>query len=488
MSFDKSADYYCSIVREVAKLPTETEWVEFKHNEAGAEEMGEYISALSNSAALIGKVKAYLIWGVDDTTHEIIGTTFKPREAKVGNEEIENWILRHLSPKIEFTFYELEMEGKPVVLFEIGAAFRHPVQFKNVEYIRVGSYKKKLKDFPEKERDLWRVFDQTHFEQGIAKDELSEEDVLSLIDYPAHFTLLHIPLPESRENILKSLVAERLLFKGANGKWNITNLGAILFARDLSKFSSLKRKAMRVVQYKGENRIETIREQIGNKGYACGFEGLVEYINTVVPSNEVMGKALRKDLPMFPELAIRELVANALIHQDFYLTGTSPMIEIFTNRIEITNPGKPLVETDRFIDGPPKSRNEALASLMRRIGVCEERGSGVDKVIFESEFYQLPAPLFEETPEHTRAVLFAHIDFQDMGKEDRIRACYLHACLQYVQRRRMTNASLRERFGLEESKGASVTRIINAALEGGMIKKIGVSEARKNAKYVPYWS
>ncbi len=100
---------------------------------------------------------------------------------------------------------------------------------------------------------------------------------------------------------------------------------------------------------------------------------------------------------------------------------------------EITNPGRPLVKTDRFLDSPPKSRNEALASFMRRIGVCEERGSGVDKVIFQTEFYQLPAPLFEETDEHTRSVLFAHKDFKDMGKEDRIRACYLHACLQYVQ-------------------------------------------------------
>ena len=205
-------------------------------------------------------------------------------------------------------------------------------------------------------------------------------------------------------------------------------------------------------------------------------------------SNEVVGKALRKDVPMFPDLAIRELVANTLIHQDFYITGTAPMIEIFTNRIEITNPGKPLVNTDRFLDSPPKSRNEALASLMRRIGVCEERGSGVDKVIFETEFYQLPAPLFEETPEHTRAVLFSHIDFKEMCKEDRIRACYLHSCLQYVRRKYMTNSSLRERFGVEESKGAQMTRIINGATTEGLIKKVGAITSRKVAKYWPYWS
>src|SRR5690606_3908671 len=136
----------------------------------------------------------------------------------------------------------------------------------------------------------------------------------------------------------------------------------------------LKRKAMRVVAYKGDDRIQAEREQEGGKGYAAGFEGLIGYVNTLVPTNEVIEQALRKTVPMYPELAVREVVANAIIHQDFSVTGAGPMVEIFKNRMEITNPGEPLVSTDRFVDTPPKSRNEALASLMRRFGVCEERG------------------------------------------------------------------------------------------------------------------
>jgi len=481
-------EYLKSIVTELTKLPKETEWFEFKHNEISPQECGEYISALSNSATLMGKVSAYLIWGIDARTHDIVGTTFKPKEFKVGNEELENWLLHNLSPKINFTFQKLVIEGKPIVLLEIKPAFRHPVRFKNIEYIRVGSYKKKLKDFPEKERELWRIFDKIPFEQGIVKEHLSDEEVLSLIDYPAYFSLLNTPLPDSRSGIINALESDELLCRGESGRWNITNLGAILFARDLTKFSSLKRKIVRVIQYKGINRNETIREQSDRKGYANGFEELVGFINTIIPTNEVIEKALRKEVPMFPDIAIRELVANALIHQDFYIAGTSVMIEIFPDRMEITNPGRPLVKTDRFLDSPPKSRNEALASFMRRIGVCEERGSGVDKVIFQTELYQLPAPLFEETDEHTRIVLFAHKDFEDMEKEDRVRACYLHVCLQYVQHKKMTNRSLRDRFGISEKEGAKATRIINATLKKGLIKKVGVSEARKAAKYVPYWA
>ena len=101
-------------------------------------------------------------------------------------------------------------------------------------------------------------------------------------------------------------------------------------------------------------------------------------------------------------VAVRELVANALIHQDFSITGAGPMVEIFEGRIEVTNPGEPLVATDRFLDSPPKSRNESLASLMRRFRICEERGSGIDKVVSQIELYQLPPPLFEVPPGSTR--------------------------------------------------------------------------------------
>lgn len=488
MTVDRPDDYLISIVRELCKLPRETEWLEFKHNNTNPEDIGEYLSALANSAALLGKVNAYLVWGVDDKTHDIIGTTFKPGEVKVGAEELENWLLRLLSPKINFHFYELMVDNQALVLLEIGAAFRHPVQFKGIEFIRVGSYKKKLKDFPEKERELWRVFDQTPFEQEVSAENVSADEVFRLLDYPAYFDLLSLPLPEGREGILAALEGDEMIATGKGGKWNITNLGAILFAKNLLDFRNLKRKAVRIVLYKGESRVETIREQEGVKGYAAGFEDLISFISNLLPSTEVIGSALRKAVPMFPELAIRELVANAIIHQDFHFTGSNPMVEIFSTRVEITNPGLPLVKTDRFLDCPPKSRNEAIASFMRRIGVCEERGSGIDKVVLQTELSQLPAPLFETTDEHTRAVLFAHREFREMSKEDRNRACYLHACLKYVQRNLMTNTTLRERFGIEAKNSAMASRIIRDTLAANLIRCHDGSVGSKARKYLPWWA
>ncbi|OFZ86044.1 MAG: transcriptional regulator [Betaproteobacteria bacterium RBG_16_64_18] len=488
MTTDRHSDYLVSLVRELCKLPRETEWVEFKLNNADPQKIGEYLSALANAAALNGKAFAYLVWGVEDETHRIVGTSFSPAATRKGNEPLETWLLRLLTPKIHFRFHELTIDGATVVVLEIGRAFRHPVRFQSEEFIRIGTVKKPLKEAPDRERALWRIFDQTSFEELIAVERTSADEVLRLLDYPAYFDLLELPLPANRNGILKALADDDLIHPCEAGGWDITNLGAVLFAKRLDDFRSLRRKAMRVIQYRGTSRVETIKEQVGGKGYASGFEGLIDFINGLLPSNEVIGQALRKTVPMFPEPAVRELVVNALIHQDFFVTGAGPMVEIFASRIEITNPGEPLVDTQRFVDTPPKSRNEKLASLLRRFRICEERGSGIDKVIRQVELFQLPAPIFEVPDGFTRTVLFAHCPLNKMDKADRVRAVYQHACLHYVTRVHVTNTSVRERFGIEPKNSAVASRLIREALEAGLIRLVNEDAADRLRAYVPHWA
>lgn len=483
-----SQNYLISLVQELRKLPSETEWLEFKLNKDDPEMIGQRISALSNSAALVGKNTAYLIWGIDDQTHDIKGTHFDYRTKKIGNEELENWLLHSISPKIHFKFHSIRIDDHSIVILEIPRAEHSPVQFQSKAYIRIGSYTKELKNNPDRERQLWRIFDQTPFEKLPARQNVGDQEILQLLDYPSYFELMEADLPSNRAKILSRLKDESFIMKNDSGSWDILNLGAILFARKLSSFEKLSRKALRVIHYKGNSRLETLHEQVGNKGYACGFEGLIDSINARIPHHEVLGTALRKNVPMFPEIAIRELVANALIHQDLFQTGTGPMIEIFDDRLEISNPGIPLIDTDRFLDSPPKSRNEALASIMRRVGICEERGSGIDKVVTQTEVFQLPAPCFETTPEHTRSVLFAHKDFESMGMIERVHACYMHACLKYLMHDYMTNESLRVRFGISSNKISSVSRVISAAKKKNLIVPAEEGQGNKFARYLPHWT
>jgi len=266
-------------------------------------------------------------------------------------------------------------------------------------------------------------------------------------------------------------------------------LGAILLAKELNAFSSsLARKAVRFVLYEGTNKLKTRNEVTGNRGYASGFEHLVNFVHRAALQNYFVEEVLRKDVKMFPKQAIRELIANALVHQDFQSTGNCVMVEMYMDRIEISNPGIPSIDVIRFID-EYRSRNERLADLMRRFGICEEKGSGIDKVVNTVEVSQLPAPDFRVGETRTTAILFAHQDFADMNKADRVRACYQHCCLRYVSNQRMTRQTLRERFHLDKSKKTVVSQIIGATKKEGLIKpEKSDSTSTRYARYLPFWA
>lgn len=391
-------------------------------------------------------------------------------------------------PRIDIKIHEVEIEGRTLAVFEIPAARHTPVRFKDTEFIRVGSYKKKLKDFPEKESALWALLREYRFEQDVALQDVEGGAVLTLLDYPAYFDLTKQPLPPDRNAILTRLLEERIIIKRLHGGYDITNFGAILFAKELRHFGPLSRKALRVIVYKGQNRVETTREQLGVKGYAVGFASAITFINNLLPMNEKIGQALRKEVRVYPPIAIRELIANALIHQDFSVSGAGPMVELFDDRIEITNPGRSLIDTLRFIDQPPRSRNEDLAAFMRRINICEERGSGIDKVVSAVEAFQLPPPDFRSSEDNTISV-YSDRPLARMTSEERIRACYQHACLRYVSNDRMTNSSLRERFAIEERNYSMASRIISDTIQARLIKSFDPQSAsKKQASYVPFWA
>jgi len=475
-----------TIIADIQASPKESEWVEVKVNNYKPELIGEYISALANGAAYMGQSKAYLAFGIDDSTHALVGTTYKPKEDKIGNQEIENWIATQLSPRIDSNIQEITINEKRIVVFIIDSAGNTPVKFKGTAWIRVGTYKKPLSEHPERERKIWQNTKNSSFENKIALSGINADAVLNVIDYPSVFRLLNIPLPENKIGILEKLAEEKIIHKRA-ASYDVTNLGAILFASELKHFSSLSRKAVRVIFYKDNSRINAIKEQVGGKGYAIGFKNLVDYISSNLPVNEQIGSAIRVDTPMYPPIAIREFVANALIHQDFSIGGTSPMVEVFKTRIEITNPGKPLIDTLRFIDHSPVSRNEQLASMMRRMNFCEERGSGVDRAIEQCEIYQLPAPDFQKEDDFTRVLMFAPKTMRQMNREDKIRACYQHCCLQYITGEKMTNETLRKRLNIAQENYSIASRIIADTINERLVKLEDTSRSRKYAQYIPVW-
>lgn len=298
---------------------------------------------------------------------------------------------------------------------------------------------------------------------------------------------MKIPYPTERSGVLERFGSEGLI-ADRNGSWDISNLGAVVFAKDVNHFAGMSRRAARFIQYEGNNKLNTRLDLAGNKGMAIGFEGLVEFVSSHIEQNEVLAKALREDVKMFPTIAIRELIANALIHQDFSESGSSVRIELYSDRLEVTNPGIPLISTDRFID-EYKSRNEKLADLMRRLRICEEKSSGIDKVVTAAEVFQLPPPDFRVGEVHTSVVMFAHKEFEAMNRQERIRACYQHCCLKYVMNEVTNNQTLRDRFQLTSKKAEAISRIFRDTQDAELIKLADPTAASTRYRaYVPFWA
>ncbi|MCY4445214.1 MAG: putative DNA binding domain-containing protein [Rhodobacteraceae bacterium] len=483
------SEYYPELVQKLCNLPQETEWVEFKRNNSDPLRIGELISALSNSAHLSQKEYGWLVWGIEDKSHQIVGTTFVPEKEHKGQEPLVNWLQRLLSPKIPIEFIPCKVSNNDIVILKIPAAQNQPTRFRGKASIRIGSSCKSLNDYPEHERKLWLGFEKKPFEKRPAVIGLRPKEVINLLDCDSFFELLCEPKPSDLDSVLAKLRHEDFLKEDDAGRWSITNLGAILFAKDLNNFQELKRKPLRLIQYNGNDRTvpQPYRFEYCN-GYAVSFSELIKKLETLIPPREIIRQGLRSKIPVYPKFVIRELIANAMIHQDFFDTKTVLHFEVFDNRIEITNPGKPLVEISKLLNVPPKTRNEAMSAFMRRIGVCEEAGTGIDKVVQETEKFRLPPPLWEIHEDAFRVKIFAFQDFKPKNFTDNIRACYLHSCLKFSKGEAMTNTSLRKRFGIEEKNRSQVSRVIKNALSKDLIKPKSTSKGKRYAQYLPYWA
>jgi len=457
------------------KSPSERQRLEFKEAKTQFDnrKLYEYCVALANEGG------GNLVLGVAD----------KPPRPVVGTQAFRNPVA--MAEKLfQAVGFRVDIEE---VMHPDGRilVFHIPPRPRGTAYHLDGAYlmRSGAALVPMSEDQLRRIFaeGEPDWLEEYTKIGLDAQQVVELLDTQAFFELLKLPYPTNRKSVIDRLLRERLIDE-SDGSYAIRRLGALLISKRIADFQDLARKAARVVVYTGTSKLETRLDQVGGKGYATGFQGLVHFVMAQLPQNEVIEDALRKEVKLVPEVVIRELVANALIHQEFTMGGSSVMIEVYANRVEISNPGEPVVPVERFIDGY-QSRNERLADLMRRMGICEEKSSGIDRVVNAAEVFQLPAPDFRAGHRRTVVSIYGPRPFEDMNREDRVRACYQHCALKWVMSERMTNQSLRERFHLPESKAAIASQVIAATIESGLIKpdeQVGAS--RKFARYLPFWA
>lgn len=446
--------------------------------------LAEHLMAFANQAN-----GGYLVFGVADDG-QVVGVD--ESEAREITAKLANLGREAVEPPVALDHAVVDHpSGRPILLVRIPEQAIKPVHRRGKSemetWIRSGGTTRKASR--QEVGGLMLNSGSPCWEDLRASPLLKLEELQALLDLDAIASLLQRPLPEDADELARWLQAEGIAAAEGRGYY-ITNFGAIAAARKLEEFPSLDRKRIRLVRYRGTNKVEAIDELLGQRGYAVGFEGLVAHLRRVLPHSEVIQQSLRTETTVYPDIALRELIANALIHQDFSISGAGPMVDIYADRITVTNPGSllPGKKPDRLIGTTPESRNERLAKAFRRYRICEERGTGFQKVVSAIELFGLP-PLVLTPHENAFSVtLSAPRKFADMSGPERIEAAYQHAVLQYLSSQVLTNTSLRERFKLSDKQRNNITNLIGDAVEAGRIKRKDGSTGNKFAEYIPYWA
>ncbi|OGL44942.1 MAG: hypothetical protein A2W05_06420 [Candidatus Schekmanbacteria bacterium RBG_16_38_10] len=398
-----------NLLDELRALPAEAEWVEFKINYYEPQEIGEYISALSNSACLHQKDDGFLVFGIENKTHIVKGTTLKPKKKKVGNEELENWLARLLSPRIDFKIFEFKYEDHPIVIFKIDPTHNTPVRFNGTEYIRIGSYKKKLADFPEKARKIWGSEPLIDWSAQISEratiDDLDEEAI----------TVAKAKFKAKSEN--RSFVPEidrwdttTFLDKAKvtiNGK--ITNTAIILLGKpESTHFIS---PAVARITWRLED-TESAYEHFDPPFYLNINKVYQKIRNTtykILPKNILVPIEVSK----YDQWVILEALNNCIAHQDYSLQSRIIVTErkgelIFTN---VGNFYEGTIED--YILGnktPEKYRNTFLSHAMVNLDMIDTIGSGIKKMFIKQKNRYFPLPEYDfSDPQKVSLKIYGHI-------------------------------------------------------------------------------
>lgn len=444
-----------------------------------SERLAQHICAFSNTTN-----GGFLAFGVNN---EVTFASLSKEDIEEITNKLGNIAKNNLAWSVQLEHTVAEYQGHAILFIRIPEQTNKPIYLRgNViyeAYIRSAGHTVKMS-----KEQVHELIAQSHglsFEDRVAKSCGSMEEVENLLDCPKIFELLGRSIPSDKRQMM-TLMEEYGLITERNDLYDILNLGAILFAKQLKDFPTLKGKEILVRRYQGTNNRILSLEYTCQTGYAIGFKDLVDFVrkNTSTESIEIQ----REAIPSYPIVAIRELTANMMVHQDTAIKGMPLTIEIFTNRLTFTNPGASLNDVNRLIDLPPHSRNESMAQMMLLMDMCERRGSGIDRATDAISQMKLPAYKAQSGDDYTRITLFPKKKVSEMTREERIAVCYQHACLLYEDGIAINNQIVRERFNLNKNQAVMASRILADTQESGLIKmKDPETESKRYSSYIPYY-
>lgn len=443
-------------------------------------ELCRYCCGFANSGG------GLLVLGVSDKhPRQVVGTRAIQNPAKAEEE-----IYAQVSPKPHVQVKEITyQDGQRVVAALIK---RHPpgepCAYKSDFWIRKGSQLVKMmsEDFRTIHNEV-----RPHWLEALVVKNASADEIIELLDIEQFYQLQQTRTrPAQIAQIMNDLQEDDMIVQtGSKDKYNLNRMGALLLAKSIRACSKdLRNKRVRVIKYRGNAKSDPVSlDEDWDKGYATGFDDLVDLVFKQMENRQVFENGtIRREQAFVPRTALRELIANAIIHQDF-ASERDLVVEIFDNRVIIINPGISLLDGEDMILRH-QARNKQVVNAMRLFGICEKQSSGIDKAIaaLEEEGHAPVEYRMDKNIGEMEAYLRGVKPYDDLGRELRELACRQHCAIRYVQRNYMTNESLRNRFRLDEAKTNEISELIHKMVEEGHIKLFeGNGNSKKYASYVP---
>ncbi len=455
-------------VLELCSYTEEQEWFEFKENWFEPEALGEYVSALSNAAAFHHQDMAYFIWGVNDETSEIVGTSFNPY-CKVRGEPYQNFLARNLSPSINFSFEKIKIDGKDVVVLLIPPAEGVPTAFREKRFIRIGSSKRNIKDFPKREIKLFKILDGRIETIETCPAEYQDLSFKKLFGYYGSKGIL----------LKKETFEKNLRLKTKMGEYN-------LMAQLLSDNSHIP---LRVSIFEGETKASKLFS-VREFGYDCllySLDNLLRYgdVLNIIQADEEKRLVERNEVPLFDNEAFREAIINAVLH-NLWVSKNEPMISVFSNRIEILSRGTlpPSQTKEGFFLGESIPVNEELSEIFLQLHISEKSGRGVPKIV---DTYGKDAITFRENS-IVVTIPFNRINRVDKKVDDKKRLCS-SSKKTLNKRRKLILSKMRDNPNITKQELQKILDLSKTAVDNNILylRKNGYLE-RVGSSRAGYWN
>lgn len=400
------------LLDELLAYPDELPWLEWKHCNDDPERIGKYISALANSACVENREFSYMIWGLENGTRAITGTTFDPEHQKKGNQPLEIYLRVNLKPEVTFDFFKFERDGKSIVLLEVEAAYRQPIMLNGEAYIRIGESLTELRKYPDHAAKIYRTVSKDWSAEvvpGATLDDLAPEAIkIAREKYFEKHRNDSFADEIGTWNDKKFLNKAKLTIDG-----KITRTALILLGKPESAHW-LNPSVVKITWNLLDNDSTSIDYQHFEPPFLLAVDRVFAKIRNITIRTMPDGTLFPVEISQYDRWVFREALHNCIAHQDYSLCRNVVVAE-YPDQVQLTNVGAfapGTLEKALCDDGRPRFYpNKQLTDAMVELNMIDTIGSGIKRMFKLQQKRYMPMPDYEITsdPDMVRVVLFGKI-------------------------------------------------------------------------------